>query len=71
MLKEYLKKNRYTMTNFASIINYDRATIYQIIQGRRKAGRKLINIIMEFTKGEVSEEEILIPYKERMQKTLK
>ncbi len=71
MLKEYLKNNRFSVVQFAALINYDRSSIHEIIKGRRKAGKKLIKTIMKFTNGEVSEEEILIPYKERMQNTEK
>lgn len=64
-LKDWLKKNRIPITEFAEMINYNRITISEVISGRRKAGRKLIKLIEEATFGQVKAEDILKPYVEK------
>lgn len=68
-LKQYLKQKRIPITEFAGMINYSRENLHGIMKGNRKAGRKLIKIIIEFTHGEVTEEELLKPYKEQHEET--
>lgn len=58
-LREYLKENMLTAVEFAEIINYNRNTLTELMNGRRKAGRKLVNAIILATRGKVKKDELL------------
>ncbi len=54
-----------TLKGFSELINYNRGTLHQIINGNRKAGKKLIKIIMNFTDNQVTEADVLHHYMEK------
>lgn len=58
-LREYLFRKRIKLTEFSKLINYDITYISKIINGSRKPGRKMAEIIEKATEGEVTAEELL------------
>lgn len=53
-LKEWLDGNRYTIVQFAKLINYTPGFISQCIHGHNKPGKKFMNIVSQATKCEVT-----------------
>ena len=58
-LREYLFRHRISVTAFSSQINYARTYISEIVNGVKKPGRKLAELIEKATNGEVKAEELL------------
>lgn len=61
-LRQYLKLQKMTATTFAEIINYSRVSVTKMMTGKRRPGRKMIEIIVKKTKGQVTKEDLLEPY---------
>ncbi len=57
-LREYLFRNRLTITEFAHRINYGRTYVNAIVTGTRTPGRKLAEAIAQATNGEVKTENL-------------
>lgn len=62
-LKEYLYKHRWTITDFAKLVEFRREFISQLVNGKIKTSKRSAKLIASFTNGEVSPEEILSEYK--------
>lgn len=62
-LKEYLEKNRWTITDFAKLVDYRREFISQLVNGRIKTCPRTARWIANHTDGEVTADEILSEYK--------
>lgn len=58
-LREYLFRNRLTVTEFAKKINYGRTYINEIVSGNRTPGRKLAEAIEKATDGHVKAADLL------------
>lgn len=58
-LREYLFRKRMSVVEFSQKINYSRNHVSEIMNGTKKAGRKLANIIEKETNGEVMAHEVM------------
>lgn len=52
-LKEFLKKERYTVTELAKQLEYSRSYINLIVTGKQKPSKTIAEKIRIFTKGKV------------------
>lgn len=58
-LREYLKKNNITITDFAKKTEFTRPFLSLLIHGKRRISPRAAKILSSFTEGEVSVKEIL------------
>lgn len=58
-LREYLFRNRLTITDFGKKIDCPRAYLSQIVNGHKKPGKRLAKVIEDATNGEVTAQELL------------
>jgi len=58
-LREYLFRKRITNKDFAKLVRYDHSYIGEIINGKKKPGKKLARLIEEATNGEVTVDELM------------
>lgn len=58
-LKIYLVKNKITITDFANSLGCSRTHLGEIMNGRRKIGSSLAQLIEIKTNGEVKAEELM------------
>lgn len=58
-LREYLFRNRLSITDFAKKINYDRNYISKIMHSVRSPGQKLAKEIEKATNGEVKANDLI------------
>lgn len=63
-LREYLFKERITITEFAKLIDYCRGHISQIVVSHRRPSRRLAKIIENVTDGKVKYEDMLTLHKD-------
>ncbi len=65
LLRDYLHHNRITYEEFGKNINYGAKYICGIANGSRRPGRKVIELIVQATQGQVTAEEILNPLRRK------
>lgn len=70
-LRRYLFEHRITATDFAESIGCSRIHLSEVINARRKPSLLLATSIQNFTKGEVSVEEMLAIEKVKPKRKLK
>lgn len=58
-LREYLFRNRVTLTDFANKIEYDRAYLSLVSNGLQRPSERLAKTISDATEGQVTVEELL------------
>lgn len=58
-LREYLFRNRISITDFSKKVDFSRNYISQIALGYRKPSKKLAKLIEKETNGEVTLEELI------------
>lgn len=58
-LREYLEKNKISITDFAKRTEFSRPFVSLLLHGRRRISPRAAKIISSFTDGEVSVKEIL------------
>lgn len=69
-LDEYIYRARLSKIEFADLIDYHRMSLHQILSGQRMAGRKFVKAVIAVTNGEVTEEDILRPYKDKKENAI-
>jgi len=62
-LRDWLNKERYTVSEFAIRMDFSRSFMSCLINGRTKCRLRTARLISRFTKGQVTVEEILSEYK--------
>lgn len=63
-LKVYLVLNKISITDFSKQLRCTRDHLSRVINGSKRASKRLAKDIEEATKGEVTSEEIISEYKE-------
>jgi DNA-binding transcriptional regulator YdaS (Cro superfamily) len=63
-LREYLFRNRISVTDFSNKLEYSRTHISEIMNGRRNCPKRLAILIESATKGQVSINDLLKDCKE-------
>lgn len=58
-LRRYLFENRIKTAHLAKLIDYSPATLYSIIGGKQKAGKKIAKAIEKATNGQVTQKELM------------
>jgi len=66
-LKDFIKKYRWTIQEFAVRAEYSRTFVSRIVNGKAKAGPRTARILSNITRGYVSVEEIMNEYHLRQQ----
>ena len=59
MLRIYLAIHRISITDFAKKINYTRNAVGYVVNERRRASKKMAQVIEQATNGEVTAKELL------------
>lgn len=62
-LEEWLKKNNINAREMAKDLHYQSAYLYRVKRGSQVPGKKLCELIEQYTKGEVTEKDL--GYKEK------
>ncbi len=65
-IREYLFRQEITMSSFARKIDYERSYLSIVMKGKQKPGRKFIAAVERASNGNVTEEDILNNYKEKL-----
>lgn len=58
-LREYLFRKRLTVTEFSKELEYSRTHLSEIVNGKRKVGKRLAKDIEKATNGEVTIAELM------------
>ena len=58
-LREYLWKNKLTLQAFAKITRYNATYLGEVVNGKRKPGRKCAELLEEVTNGYITAAELL------------
>jgi DNA-binding transcriptional regulator YdaS (Cro superfamily) len=58
-LRTYLFHKRMRISDFADSIDYGRVYVGQVVNGRKKPGRKMAEAITKATRGDVTLEELM------------
>lgn len=66
-LEEYLRKNRWTISEMGRQIEFARSHLSEVVMGHRMAGKRLVKAIVTFTNGEVTEKDLLKKYKDHLE----
>ncbi len=57
---EYLKSKNMTITQFCTIVNYERKHLTDVLKRRARASRRMINAIVEASNGELQTSDFLM-----------
>jgi DNA transposition AAA+ family ATPase len=66
-LDEFIDTRKMTITRLADDIGYSRTHLTEVLNGRKRPGKKLIKALMQATNGKANLEGLLNAYKDRHQ----